>query len=235
MNIAIIPARGGSKRIPRKNIKLFCGKPMLAWSIEAAQKSMLFEHIIVSTDDIEIAEIANKWGAETPFLRPLELADDMTPTVPVVAHAVEACMRLSWEADFFCCIYPCAPFITGNDLQESFRLIKGSGVDFVYPVTEYAHPVQRAMYRSDNGIMKFVNPEHELTRTQDLPTRYHDAGQFYWGKSMAWREQKKMHSGGAGMVVPNWRVVDIDTADDWKRAELLREALRNFALLEAKK
>ena len=221
MKIAVIPARGGSKRIPRKNIKDFCGKPMIAWAIHAAKESDLFDHIIVSTDDEEIARKANECGAEVPFVRPMELANDMAPTVPVIAHAVKTCADLGWPSDYACCIYPCAPFIQKDDLVKALDLALEKDVDFVYPVTEYAHPVQRAMRRLPSGQMQLFAPENEMTRTQDLEKAYHDAGQFYWGKASAWLEKKRMHTAGLGMPIPSWRVVDIDTEDDWKRAEFL--------------
>ena len=232
MNVAIIPARGGSKRIPRKNIKMFADKPMIAHAIIAAKASGLFEHVIVSTEDDEIAEIARLWGAETPFKRPINLADDLAPTVPVIAHAVRACLDLGWSVDYACCIYPCSPFISPGDLISTFSEVRVHLADFIYPVTEFAHPMQRAMRRLPTGGMEFLIPESELTRTQDLENTYHDAGQFYWGKANAWLEQKKMHTAGLGYPIPNWRVVDIDTADDWKRAELLfrimnKEKLKN--------
>ena len=226
MNIAIIPARGGSKRIPRKNIKSFLGKPMIAWSIEVAKKSGLFDHIIVSSDDSEIIEIANKYGAETPFIRPQHLADDLTPTVPVIAQAIEECLNLDLNPKNVCCIYPGVPLSEKDDLIKAYNLLESNQVNFVYPVTEYSHPTQRAMRQKDSGQMEFIDSKNEMTRTQDLETTYHDAGQFYWGKTEAWLEQKKMHSDGIGMVIPNWRVVDIDNIDDWKRAELLAAVLR---------
>ncbi len=221
MKIAVIPARGGSKRIPRKNIKDFCGRPMIAWAISTARESSLFDRIIVSTDDEEIAELARNCGAETPFIRPAKLADDLTPTVPVIAHAVKSCIDLGWVADYVCCIYPCVPFLQVSDLAAALNLAQARNTDFVYPVAEYAHPIQRAMRQLPGGEMQFLTPEHELTRTQDLEKIYHDAGQFYWGKASAWLEQKKMHSDGLGMPIPNWRVVDIDSTDDWRRAELI--------------
>jgi pseudaminic acid cytidylyltransferase len=221
MKIAVIPARGGSKRIPRKNIKEFCGRPMIGWAIASAIKSKLFDNVIVSTDDEEIADIARKWGAETPFTRPVELSDDLTPTVPVIAHAVRYAIESGWDLEYACCIYPCVPFLQENDLVDAFNLMQKNNADFVYPVTEYAHPIQRAMRQLSTGQMQFVNPENELTRTQDLEKTFHDSGQFYWGKSSAWLEQKKMHTDGLGMSIPNWRVVDIDSMDDWKRAEEL--------------
>lgn len=226
MNIAVIPARGGSKRIPRKNIKDFCGKPMIAHAILTAKLSGLFEHIIVSTDDSEIAERAVEWCAEVPFMRHEDLADDYTPTVPVIAHAVGVCEELGWSVDYVCCIYPCAPFVEADDLAIGLKMLKETGADYVYPVAEFSHPVQRAMFRSENGAMNFMCPECEMVRTQDLPKTYHDAGQFYWGKSSAWMDLKKMHSQGLGLVVPPWRVVDIDTLDDWHRAELLYQVMQ---------
>lgn len=226
MKIAVIPARGGSKRIPRKNIKDFCGRPMIAWAISAAKESGLFDHIIVSTDDEEIAELARNWGAETPFVRPANLADDLTPTVPVVAHALKSCLDFGWVIDYACCIYPCVPFLQVSDLIAALDLAQARNADFVYPVTEYAHPVQRAMRQLPDGKMQFFSQEYELTRTQDLEKSYHDAGQFYWGKSSAWLKQKRMHTDGLGLPIPNWRVVDIDTEDDWMRAELIFKQLK---------
>ena len=219
MKIAVIPARGGSKRIPRKNIKEFFGKPMIAWAISVALESGLFDHIVVSTDDNEIAVIGRKWGAETPFVRPVELADDLTPTVPVVSHAVKTCIDNGWKVEYACCIYPCVPFLQAGDLIDAFNILQKADTDFVYPVTEYAHPIQRAMLQLPSGQMQFFSSEFELTRTQDLEKSYHDTGLFYWGKASAWLQQKKMHTDGLGMVIQNWRVVDIDSMDDWKRAE----------------
>lgn len=221
MNIAVIPARGGSKRIPRKNIKPFCGKPMIAWAISAAHESGLFDHVVVSTDDDEISRVAKECGAVVPFIRPDDLSDDLTPTVPVVAHAVQSCLDLGWDVNHACCIYPCAPSLQVGDLVAALEMIQKSDADFVYPVAEYAHPIQRAMRRLASGEMQFFSPQFELTRTQDLETAYHDAGQFYWGKASSWLAHKKMHTDGLGMPIPNWRVVDIDTEDDWVRAELV--------------
>jgi pseudaminic acid cytidylyltransferase len=228
LNIAVIPARGGSKRIPRKNVKLFNGIPMLVWAISAAKTSGQFDRIIVSSDDDEIIQIAVDNGAEAPFVRPADLADDITPTVPVIAHAVNECRSLGWNAEFFCCIYPSVPLLQAGDLTRSFELITSLNCDFVYPVTEFAHPTQRAMRRLRSGRMEFIDQSNELTRTQDLEVTYHDAGQFYWGRASSWTSHKKMHSEGVGMVIPNWRVVDIDTADDWKRAELLAQVIREI-------
>lgn len=224
MKIAVIPARGGSKRIPRKNIKLFRGRPMLAWSVAKALESGLFDQVVVSTDDDEIADVALSAGAAVPFRRPPELANDQTPTVPAIAHAVSACQALGWTVNVACCIYPCSPFVQVSDLVRAHTLLTERGADYVYPVTTFAHPVQRAMRQRADGSMEFVQPAHEMTRTQDLETLYHDCGQFYFGTAAAWLAHKRMHTAGIGMPIPSWRVVDIDNDDDWHRAELLAEA-----------
>lgn len=221
MNVALIPARGGSKRIPRKNVRQFGGRPMIAWAIGAATECRLFERIVVSTDDAEIAAVAHEYGAETPFIRPESLANDTAGTVPVIAHALRELWASGFQSDFAACIYPCTPFLRGQDLVDAFGVLKNSGEDFVYPVVEYPHPTYRAMRRSASGRMEFIFPECEEMRTQDLETTFHDAGQFYWGKSSAWISEKKMHTAGIGMKVPSWRFVDIDNDDDWRRAELL--------------
>ena len=198
---------------------------MIAWSINAAFASGLFEQVVVSTDDEEIAGIARSAGAVTPFKRPAALADDITPTVPVIAHAVRACREIGWNVSHACCIYPCAPTLDLEDLRRAQHLCLEQDAKFVYPVTEYAHPVQRAMRRTAIGAMQFLHPEHELTRTQDLEKTYHDAGQFYFGKAEAWLDGLRMHTAGLGLPIPSWRVIDIDTPDDWKRAELVVGAL----------
>lgn len=226
MKIAIIPARGGSKRIPGKNSKMFCGKPMIAWAIGYALESKMFDRVIVSTDDEHIAQVACSTGAETPFVRPADLADDWTPTVPVIAHAVETCQAMGWPIEYACCIYPCVPFLQTSDLVDAFGLMQKNDAHFAYPITDYSQPIQRAMRRLPTGQMQFFQPEYELSRTQDLEKSYHDTGQFYWGKASAWTARMKMHTAGVGLMVPNWRVVDIDNADDWRRAELLFEVLK---------
>ena len=227
MNIAIIPARGGSKRIPRKNIKEFCGKPMIAYAITAAKESDLFEHIVVSTDDEEIAQIANAWGAETPFVRPAELSNDYTETVPVIAHAIEACYSLGWKFDQVCCIYSGVPFMQIDDLRGALARINDSEANYCFPVTEYPSAIQRALKLLSNGKMQPFYPEFELTRTQDPEPAYYDAGQFYWGKAEAWLTNPNIHSNGLGYVIPSWRVVDIDTPADWQRAELICHIVHN--------
>lgn len=227
MNIAIIPARGGSKRIPRKNIKLFGGKPMIAHAITAARTSGLFEHIIVSTDDEEIGSIAREWNAETPFVRPVDLANDNSATVPVIAHGIHACRAQGWEIEHVCCIYPGVPFIHINDLKGALALLIKDDADYCFPVTKFPSAIQRALRRLDDGKIQPFYPQFETTRTQDLVESYYDAGQFYWGKTEAWLQNLRIHSGGLGYVIPNWRVVDIDTPEDWIRAEIMYKAFQN--------
>ncbi|NDD28257.1 MAG: pseudaminic acid cytidylyltransferase [Proteobacteria bacterium] len=224
MNIAIIPARGGSRRIPRKNIKPFGGRPMIAYAIEAAKASGLFEHVVVSTDDDEIARIAREMGADTPFVRPPELSDDHASTVPVIAHAITACQALGWTVDLACCIYPCVPFIEVSDIAAGLALLKSTGADYCFPVTAFPSAIQRALKRDPEGRMAPFSPEFEMCRTQDLEPAYYDVGQFYWGAARSWQVNTKVHSGGVGLVIPSWRVVDIDTVDDWARAEMIHQA-----------
>lgn len=221
MRVAVIPARGGSKRIPRKNIKTFGGKPMIAHAITAAIGSGLFDHVVVTTDDDEIAEIAHEWGGETPFQRPVDLADDHTPTVPVIAHAIMECKKLGWDIALVCCIYPGVPFIQVDDLKGSLALLEASQQDYCFPVTDFPSAIQRGLKRETDGQMRPFYPQYELTRTQDLEPAFYDAGQFYWGAAQAWLNNSRIHSSGVGYKIPNWRVVDIDTTEDWKRAEIL--------------
>lgn len=230
MNIAVIPARGGSKRIPRKNIKPFAGKPMIGYAIEAALACDAIDRVVVSTDDEEIAAIARDFGAELPFRRPAELADDITPTVPVIAHAIEACRELGWDVGQACCIYPGVPFIRTGDLAEALALLESHGDaegfgGYTFPVTSFPSPIQRALKRDAAGSVAPFNPEHVGTRTQDLEPAYFDAGQFYWGAADTWLEGLNIHANGRAIVLPEWRVVDIDTPADWDRAEVLFRAL----------
>lgn len=227
MNVAIIPARGGSKRIPRKNVKDFYGKPMIAWSIEAAKASGCFDKIIVSTDDSEIAHIARQLGAEIPFMRPAALSDDYTGTIPVIRHAVEWLNQNDAPVEYACCIYATAPFILPEDLKQGLQLIKESGSSYAFSVTSYAFPIQRAVRITKNGRVAMFNPEHFQTRSQDLEEAWHDAGQFYWGTADAWCEQRAIFGEDSLPVrLPRHRVQDIDTAEDWKRAEWLFRALQ---------
>jgi pseudaminic acid cytidylyltransferase len=222
MNIAIIPARGGSKRIPRKNFRNFGGRPMISYAIRAALDSELFTHVIVSTDDHEIAETAKTYGAKIPFIRPAELSDDLTPTVPVIKHSIEEVEALGWFADYVCCIYPAVPLIQGSDLIAAFQLLQNAtSADYSFPITQFPSAIQRALrLDASSGATSPFYPEHELTRSQDLEPAFHDAGQFYWGTCKAWKENPRIHSSGVGLVIPSWRVVDIDTEEEWRRAEI---------------
>lgn len=221
MKLAIIPARGGSKRIPRKNIREFCGRPMITWPIASAQASSQFDRIIVSTDDHEIAEIARDAGADAPFVRPAELSDDHTGTSDVVAHALFWAQDHGWEVDAACCIYATAAFVTPRDLVRAGNLLSDS-CDFSFPAVRYSHPPQRGFIRNDDGSPKILQPEYEGTRTQDLPTVFHDAGQFYWGTREAWLEGREFFSSRTRFLeLPPWRAVDIDRPEDWEMAELL--------------
>jgi len=226
VKIAVIPARGGSKRIPRKNIKLFCGKPMIAWSIEAARSSGLFDHIVVSTDDAEIAEVAKAHGAEVPFMRPAALSDDHTGTSPVVAHATEWYGAQGQMPDPVCCIYATAPFVTAADLQRGLQTLTDTGSDFAFSVTSYAFPVQRAIRLTSEGQIEMLQPGNFNIRSQDLEEVFHDAGQFYWGRASAWLSGKVIFGPYASAVrLPRHRVQDIDTTEDWARAEYLFRVL----------
>lgn len=224
MNLAVVPARGGSKRIPRKNLRDFCGKPIIAWSIEAARASGCFERVVVSTDDAEIAAVARKFGAETPFMRPAELSDDRTGTIPVVRHAADACGAA--DADLVCCIYATAPFVRAEDLRRGYETLQSSGADYAFSVASYAFPIQRAIRRTADGRVEMFDPAQFQTRSQDLEEAWHDAGQFYWGRAAAWRAELPIFARrSAPVALPRHRVQDIDTPEDWTRAEWLFRAL----------
>lgn len=225
--VAIIPARGGSKRIPRKNIKEFCGKPMIAWSIEAAKSSGCFDQIIVSTDDEEIASVAVHYGASVPFMRPPELSDDFTGTLPVIHHAVAWLNESGTQTEYACCIYATAPFVSATDLQQGFQEIKETGSSYAFSVTSYAFPIQRAIRITDAGRVTMFSPEHFSTRSQDLEEAWHDAGQFYWGTADAWCEERPIFGAeSVPVMLPRHRVQDVDTLEDWTRAEWLFKALQ---------
>lgn len=221
MNIAIIPARGGSKRIHRKNLKPFAGIPMILRAIAVARRSRLFSEIIVSTDDPEIASLALEEGAEVPFIRPERLSGDIVDTASVVRHAIQGYECNDLHKLLVCCIYPCTPFLETSDLTKALNILIESKEEFTYPVIEFEHTAYRGMVRSDSGKMQFLFPHHELTRTQDLEKTYHDAGQFYWGLATAWLEGKRMHTSGIGIPFPKYKYVDIDTVEDWEFAEKL--------------
>lgn len=226
MRLAVIPARGGSKRIPRKNIKTFAGKPMIAWSIEAALQSGCFDRVIVSTDDAEIAAVARAYGADVPFMRPAELSDDHTGTIPVIAHAVKWMASHGDAPTEVCCIYATAPFLLPADLQRGLDTLRSSGAEYSFSVTSYAFPIQRAVRITKANRVEMFNPAQFNVRSQDLEEAWHDAGQFYWGNASAWLSGRPVFSSDAAPVVlPRHRVQDIDTVEDWERAALMFSAL----------
>lgn len=200
---------------------------MIAWSIAAAQASGCFDQIIVSTDDGEIAEVARQWGAQIPFVRPVELANDFAGTMPAVAHAVQWHQDHGQEFTAVCCLYATAPFVEPPDIRKGLNLLEQTSADrFVFTATTYPSPIQRAL-RLDpaSGEAYMWQPEHFSKRSQDLEPAYHDAGQFYWGRPQAWLNSENLFEASKPLVLPRWRVQDIDTEDDWMRAELIRQAL----------
>lgn len=222
MKIAVIPARGGSQRIPRKNIKSFINKPIIAYSIEAALKSELFDHVIVSTDDQEIAEVAKEHGAEVPFIRPVDLSGHHTGTNPVVKHVVEWFEAEKEPLDFVCCIYATAPLLDAQYLKEAYEQLVSSDKNFVFSATCFSFPIQRAIKSDATPFF----PEWINERSQDLEEAYHDAGMFYFGKATAYLDGEPLfceHS--EPYILPHYAVQDIDTTADWKRAELYYQVL----------
>lgn len=221
MRLGLIPARGGSKRIPRKNIRPFFGRPIIAHSIEAALAARTIDRVIVSTDDEEIAAVARAAGADVPFMRTPELSDDHATTLAVIADAIERVEAEGVAVDAVCCLYASAPFVTAHDLDTAFDLLDGGNISYVFAATEYAYPIQRAL-RLRNGRPEMFNPELASTRSQDLEPAYHDAGQFYWCRPDAVRANRPVLGPDAALYhVERSRVVDIDTPEDWKMAEEL--------------
>lgn len=226
MRVAIVPARGGSKRIPRKNVRPFAGRPIIAHSIAAALDSGCFDRVIVSTDDDEIAEVARAHGAEVPFKRPPELANDHAGTISVVQHALRWLDEAGSPASQACCLYATAPFVRPEDLRQALAMLEASGGDFVFPVTDYGFPIQRALRLGLHDQVAMFDPAAYAVRSQDLEPAFHDAGQFYWGRAEAWRVGRPVFGPGAtALRLPRHRVQDIDTPEDWLRAEWLYRAL----------
>jgi pseudaminic acid cytidylyltransferase len=228
MRVAIIPARGGSKRIPRKNIRPFLGQPILRWSVQALEESGTVDRIIVSTEDAEIAELARECGAEVPFMRPHQLADDHTGTLPVVQHAIEALSTGGAGLTAVVCLYATAPLLRGDDLVRGLQELKRDpSCDFVFAGAEFQAPIWRSFHREADGLVQMNWPEHAGTRSQDLPRAFHDAGLFYWGRPESWLTCESILGARCRMVeLPVERVQDIDTEGDWQRAELLASALK---------
>ena len=233
MRVAIIPARGGSKRIPHKNIKLFHGKPIIAYSIEAAERSGLFDRIIISTDDAGIAMVAKEYGAETPFVRPAELSDDHTGTNAAVCHAISYLQSQGACIECVCCIYATAPLIQTRYLRQGYEKLINENKKFVFSVTTFPFPIQRAVFFPDSGkALAPFDSESFAKRSQDLNEYYHDAGQFYWGKPEAFNEEYRIFSNTTGIVnLERQYVCDIDTMQDWAMAEALYHSLDERKLI----
>lgn len=220
-NIAVIPARGGSKRIPKKNIKMFAGQPMIAYSIKAAKASGCFDEIVVSTDDNDIADIAKRYGASVPFMRPGELSSDSAGTMPVIAHAISE-LEKNRQIDNVCLIYPTAPLICSVNIAEAYSLFMQSKATYTFSAVTYPSPIQRALkFDVESGVSMFY-PEYINTRSQNLEEAYHDAAQFYWGKAQAFKYQLPVFAEHSNIFpISRWRAQDIDTEEDWQYAERL--------------
>jgi pseudaminic acid cytidylyltransferase len=227
-SVCIIPARGGSKRIPRKNIKLFHGKPLIAYSIENALNSQLFDKVIVSTDDEEIAEVSKQYGAEVPFLRPKELSDDFSGTDDVIQHALDWLKQKGESYENVCTLYATAPLLKMQYLQEGFDKLISSDAVNVFSATSMPYPIQRSFKINKNGRCEMFFPEHYHTRSQDLEESYHDAGQFYW-KNLKKKSNKNMFSEDSiSIILPRYLVQDIDTIEDWQIAEIMYEVIQKL-------
>ena len=227
MRVCVIPARGGSKRIPRKNIRPFCGKPMIAHPIAAALASGVFDRVIVSTDDAEITATARAHGAEVPFLRPADLSDDHATSIAVIAHAARWLAETGPAPAHLCCLYATAPFVTPAHLAQALERLLTTGARYAFPVTRCPFPIQRALRRDAAGGVSMFNPEHALTRSQDLEEAFHDAGAFYWGTQTAWETGAPIYDPhSTTIVLPRQLVQDIDTEEDWTHAEILYRSLR---------
>ena len=224
-SIAIIPARGGSKRIPRKNVRSLAGKPAIAYPIDLALKSGLFERVIVSTDDQEIASIALKFGAEIPFIRSTKLGDDFTTTVEVISDAVQKLELRSTQ--YVCCIYPVTPLLIEKRLEQAHELLKAGNWDYVFPACEYSTPIERSFRKNPSGKVDFLNSNYETTRTQDLEKTFYDAGQFYFGITEAWLNKVPILSGNSTFIeLEKNETVDVDELADWDLVEFLLKARR---------
>ena len=220
MNICIIPARGGSKRIPRKNIKNFCGQPIISWSIETALNCKFFSRVIVSTDDKEIAKISQRYGAEVPFMRSESLSDDYTGTVPVIKNAINLLEMNNEKVNFVCCLYPTAPFIEVSYLEEGLNKLIENNASYSISMTSFSYPIQRSFKLTKDNRIKMFFPENLNKRSQDLEQCFHDAGQFYWGKRSAWLEEEKiLDQKTVPIYIPRYKVQDIDNEEDWIQAE----------------
>lgn len=232
MKLCVIPARGGSKRIPRKNIKNFCGQPMIGYSIKAALATNYFDHVVVSTDDEEIADVAESLGASVPFKRPEELSNDFAATLPVIKHAIDWFENNGLSPTEVCCLYATAPFVQSTALKDAHKQMLASKAEYCFSVTSFAFPIQRAIKINEEQRVEMFFPENFSIRSQDLEEAYHDAGQFYWGKTDAWKQEKPFFSDVASpFILPRYLVQDIDTLEDWRRAELMFNVLKQQGLM----
>lgn len=225
MKIAVIPARGGSKRIVGKNVRSFAGKPLIAYSLAAAKESQLFDEIIVTTDSLDIAEISLEYGATYIVERPQELSDDFVGTFPVVQHAIETYQSRVGQVEYVCCIYATAPFLSASKLEEGFALLsQAPAQQFAFSVASFAFPIQRAIRLYQSGVEP-IDASQMGKRSQDLEECYHDAGQFYWGRTNAYLDNLPMFAEHSiPVILPRYLVQDIDTPEDWERAELMYRA-----------
>ena len=232
MKVCIIPARFGSKRIPKKNIKKFLGKPIIAYSIEAALASNCFERVIVSTDSEEIVQVAKEFGAESPFIRPHNISDDYVGTLPVIKHAIEWLAKNSVAPSEVCCIYATAPLLQPETINAAYNQLLREEADYCFSVTNFKFPIQRAIKITQKNRVEMFFPENLNVRSQDLVESYHDAGQFYWGHVKAFIEQKSFFSVDASpFLLPNYLVQDIDTIEDWESAEIKYKVLRQSGMI----
>ena len=227
--VAIVPARGGSKRIPRKNIRNFNKKPIIAYPIEAALESGCFEEVMVSTDDSEIAEVARFLGAKTPFIRSARTADDFSTLADVLKEVLTQYQKSGKNFEYFCCLLPTSPFVTAATIKSGFELLKKSQLDSVLTVAKYVHPIQRALKLNNDDTLEMFWPENYTTRSQDLEPAYHDAGQLYWMRSQALLDQMRLFAAKSGAVIlsPD-QVQDIDTQEDWACAELKFQLMQHL-------
>lgn len=219
-HIAVIPARGGSKRIPRKNIKSFSGLPIIGHALNKVLNSAFFDRVIVSTNDEDIAEISRKFGAEVPFLRSSQLSQDDTPTVPVIKDAIQR-LYASEPPEFVTAIYPCTPFMEMDDIEQAFETLIHSEAKYVFPVCKFSPPPQRGLTVDGNNNTASTHPQYAWTRSQDLEPVYFDAGQFYCGHTQSWLEEVELHNQSKAIIIPPWRAIDIDTPEDWELAEIM--------------
>ena len=224
-SICIITARGGSKRIPRKNVREFCGKPMLAYSVDAALQSGIFDDVMVSTDDEEIAEVAKSYGAEVPFMRSAAMSNDYATTVDVLSEVLSEYEKRGAEFDTMCCLYPTAPFVRASELKEAAAIIR-AGATSVIPVTSFDFPPLRGFRVGGDGSLEYAFPEYARVRSQDLPEMVHDCGRFYFAKTSSFRERRSFITDKTRLLrIPRKLVQDIDTPEDWEMAEQKYQAM----------